>query len=520
MANKSVFQSWFGKNKNVPAASAVNEAGGVAYSLSPRQALAQMAATGCFNQTFYASAAEQLHQVTKLCAKVEAGFIARTAVYARERGAMKDMPAFLCAALSVRSPELLGKVFDRVIDDGRMLRTFVQIVRSGAAGRKSLGSRPKKLVQGWFAARSDEQVFRASVGQSPSLADVVRLSRPRPATRSREALYGWLVGRDVPKADLPELVREFEAYRAEPSGAVPDVPFQMLTALQLGVDEWTAIACQASWQTTRMNLAAFERHGVFKQSGMAYLIAKRLRDPEQIRRAKAFPYQLMAAWSAAHELPGIVRDALQDAMEIALENVPAVTGRVWVLPDVSGSMSSPVTGNRGGGGTSSMRCIDVAALFAAAMLRKNRSAGVLPFAEDVRAAELNPRDTVLTNAAKLAALGGGGTNCSAPLALLNRKRERGDLVVFISDNQSWMDNRAGGQGTATLREWAVFKARNPKAKLVCIDLQPYGTTQAADRADILNVGGFSDAVFDRVAEFANTSTGPDGWVRAIEEVQI
>jgi hypothetical protein len=33
-----------------------------------------------------------------------------------------------------------------------------------------------------------------------------------------------------------------------------------------GVDEWTAIACQASWQTTRMNLAAFERHGVFKQS--------------------------------------------------------------------------------------------------------------------------------------------------------------------------------------------------------------------------------------------------------------
>ena len=36
-------------------------------------------------------------------------------------------------------------------------------------------------------------------------------------------------------------------------------------------------------------------------------------------------------------------------------------------------------------------------------------------------------------------------------------------------------------------------------KLVCIDIQPYGSTQAAERADILNIGGFSDAVFNVVA---------------------
>ena len=32
-------------------------------------------------------------------------------------------------------------------------------------------------------------------------------------------------------------------------------------------------------------------------------------------------------------------------------------------------------------------------------------------------------------------------------------------------------------------------------KLICIDLQPNTTTQAPERSDILNVGGFSDAVF-------------------------
>jgi hypothetical protein len=38
-------------------------------------------------------------------------------------------------------------------------------------------------------------------------------------------------------------------------------------------------------------------------------------------------------------------------------------------------------------------------------------------------------------------------------------------------------------------------------KLVCIDIQPYGSTQAPERADILNIGGFSDAVFQVVASY-------------------
>ena len=35
-----------------------------------------------------------------------------------------------------------------------------------------------------------------------------------------------------------------------------------------------------------------------------------------------------------------VRDALQDAMELAIANVPSIEGRVVVCPDVSGSMGA------------------------------------------------------------------------------------------------------------------------------------------------------------------------------------
>jgi 60 kDa SS-A/Ro ribonucleoprotein len=205
-------------------------------------------------------------------------------------------------------------------------------------------------------------------------------------------------------------------------------------------------------------------------------------------------------------------------METAVANVPQIDGRVYVFPDVSGSMSSPVTGHRKGS-TTAVRCIDVAALVAAAMLRKNPRAEVIPFEQNEVKLALNPRDSVMTNAEKLSKIGGGGTNCSAPLALLNQRKAQGDLVVYVSDNQSWVDAGAN-RGTATMQEWSQFKARNPAARMVCIDIQSYGSTQAAERSDILNVGGFTDRVFEIVTEFAAGQLAAGHWVEVIEKVEL
>jgi 60 kDa SS-A/Ro ribonucleoprotein len=156
---------------------------------------------------------------------------------------------------------------------------------------------------------------------------------------------------------------------------------------------------------------------------------------------------------------------------------------------------------------------------AASILRKNPSAEVIPFDQDVISLRLNGRDSVMTNADKLARIGGGATHCSAPLALLNRRRAVGDLVVFVSDNQSWIDAKHG-YGTATMSEWSVFKKRNPQARMVCIDIQPYNTTQAQEREDILNIGGFSDQVFEIIAEFARGGLNANHWVGVIESIEL
>lgn len=383
MANPLLFRSLL---RDAPLANASNQQGAAAFAFTPRHKLAQMVMTGCMNETFYASGQAQLNDVLATAKDLDDLFLAQLAIYGRERGMMKDMPALLTAILAARGSALLPVVFTRVINNGRMLRNFVQMLRSGVTGRRSLGTRPKKLVQRWLQNASEERLLQASVGNAPSLADIVKMVHPRP-----------------------------------------------------------------------------------------------------------------------------------QAVEYALENIPPFRGNVVVCPDVSGSMKSSITGYRKGA-TSKIRCVDVAGLIAAAVLRNHPQARVLPFECDVVDVRLDARQSVMHNAQKLAAVG-GGTNCSAPLRRLLNERARVDLVIMVSDNESWVDKSRHGSA-ATMECWIELKKRNPQARLVCIDLLPYGTTQAAERSDILNVGGFSDEVFTVIDNFVNGRYGSAHWLEEIEAVTL
>ena len=517
MANKSLFASVTGNR--LPKADTINRSGVDAFAYEPAHALAQLAMTGTFNDGFYGTGEMQVGDLLTACDGADPKTIAQTAIYARDFGHMKDAPALLLAILSGLDTALFTRAFGRVITNGKMLRNFVQIMRSGVAGRKSLGSAPKRRVQSWLNTASDWQLLNAAIGNDPSLADVIKMVHPKPETAEREALFAWIMGKPHEFDKLPKAVQDYRLFKDTGKGPLPDVPFQMLTALPLTAEHWAKIARRGSWQMVRMNLNTFARHGVFGLKRSTGEIAAKLRDPEAIRAAKAMPYQLLAAANSLDaKVPSEVRDALIDAMEIAVANAPKIAGGLVVCPDVSWSMQSPVTGHRRGS-TSAVRCIDVAGLVAATMLRSNPGAQLMPFDTKVHKAWLSGRDTVTSNAQRLANYGGGGTDCTAPLRALNKRKRAPDLVIFVSDNESWR-HQGDGRTTPMMAEWDKIKRRNARSKLVCIDIAPYGTTQARSREDILNVGGFSDTVFDVIARFAEGKSGPAFWTEEIARIEV
>jgi len=99
--------------------------------------------------------------------------------------------------------------------------------------------------------------------------------------------------------------------------------------------------------------------------------------------------------------------------------------------------------------------------------------------------------------------------------------------VIISDNESWIykgkPSYFGGGATGVMEQWKKFSERQRKngvsdPKLVCIDIVAGSTTQAPERQDILNVGGFSDAVFRVVDSFLRP--GSDRFLSEISAIKL
>ena len=316
------------------------------------------------------------------------------------------------------------------------------------------------------------------------------------------------------------------------------VRWDLLADAAKGPLVWKAIARQMGPQALRMNLNTLLRHEVFGNGkadhAMVDYVADRIADAEEIRRSRQFPYQYLAAYlNAAAEVPQKIKAALAKAAEIACGNVPELPGPVVIGLDMSGSMGRRSRATAAAVRRRKMRCVDVAALFAAAVLRRNPDSVVVPFDTAAYEARVDPQDSILSLAERLAKYGGGGTDCSLPLREANAALPQ----AAVCGRACWSATRRAGStavrrgrrptaATGVMTQWQEFVENQRKLagreaaapKLVCIDLQPYQTMQAPERDDILNVGGFSDAVFNVVASFLAGDAGR--FVPEVESIEL
>ncbi len=539
MANRDLFKSaTVSKSAKKVTPNAVNAAGGAAFSRTSEQELAQLAATAIFNQTFYASPKDQLDNIKKLAFEVSVEFLTDVAIYSRTSNYLKDAPALLLAILLVRDNTPEKVYFKRaapfVLDNAKMVRNFVQILRSGVAGRKSLGTAAKKAIQAWFAASNDHYLLGATVNNQagqPSLADVIRLVHPAPNSKSRAALYAYLTdsNKKLVFEDLPNIVKEWEAFKVSKGTdrVMPNLPFEMLSSMNLSDEEWGTIARNAKWQMTRMNLQTFKRHNVFKNAELTKLIADRLKNEDLVKKARQFPYQIFTSYKMVendNDIPTSVKNALNKACDAALRNVPSFKGRTALLVDCSGSMTSKFQ---------SHAFMEVAALFAAALLKANEDAIVYLFDTTAVRVNINPMDSVFTIAKQLLSKAqGGGTDisCGINKVMQDIPRNLPENLVIISDNESWYTSLAlsnpqsksvygyyANRGDNSATAWRAYKTRQKNAKLALIDLSPTITTQVQSDKSVLNVGGFSDEVFNVLGGFFEQNENPDYWISHIKK---
>lgn len=426
--------------------------GGVGFSPDLESELFLMAATYLAGEnTFYETAGQREARFVDLVGKVTATnpeFVARLAPYLRNELKIRSAAVMLAAEYVAAGGEGGRKVIDAVLQRGdepaemigywhsRHGRAMKMAVKRGVADAAT------RLYNERSALRYD------GVGRGIRMADVIELTHPKPRNAAQSALFKWLLDKRhhndavADPAVLPKLAKAAEqaaipeadrrkALAANGAAALAEAgtSWERLSGwLPGGMDAqaWEAVIPSMGVMALIRNLRNFDEQGI-SDSAIDTVIS-RITDPDEVRKARLFPYQVWAAYTNAPS--DNWKRALGTTLDLTTLNIP-VLDRTLVTIDMSGSMQSPVSGR------SQMSRVEVAAVMAAVTAARAKSADVVIFGQTNRAVKIRKGASVLGIVdALVKMLGAVGHSTYGHTAIADHYNpKRHDRVVMFTDDQ-------------------------------------------------------------------------------------
>ncbi len=481
-------------DKEIPKPDRINYEGFPAYSRTPEEELLNVLMTGTTANTFYASMPENLMQFADLMIKFEdVEFMAKATVYAREHGYMRMMPIASTVALSTKDRELYELIVHRVCRTPTDWQKLIDICRAKVF-RNGLGRMIKRTI---IQALATMPTYHA-MKYPKAVKDMIRIARPREEVNPAVIKY-IMEGDHSLDYQLEALYRlktaesDREVIKAIQDGRLP---FEVVTGSvkKMTPAIWEALLYQAPYFNLIRNLNNFLRNGVFDREENIEYAVKKIANKEAIRNSKLFPFRFYVA----HEMlkreasrlnkeksARRILNALRKAVEISVESMPEIDSKVVIAPDVSGSMSSHVTGDY-----SVLQCIDIVGIFTAMLIKKCKQLPILlPFESKIRydmAQKAYEGETVFDIASAFVPT--GGTSLSAPIEKLLNNREKVDYIVAFTDNEEWV----GRSFIEALNDYLRF---NPEVQIYLVTLMPYRHYPVpVDYPNVHFIFGWSDSV--------------------------
>lgn len=539
----------------------INRAGGAAYKSSGAQALLTYLTTGGVGNTYYAEKSvleNEARALFKKFASSDPMLLAKSAIYAREKGLMRSAPISALVYLSTGDSRAFHAAFPRIVKTPGDLADVWKLVR-GASKVRGVGRSIRTATGRWLSTMSPYHAIKyGATSQEMSLADIIKLARPHNLTAGtlpaeQDALIHYLVKGELTAASPAQLrgYHEFKAASADIATLLQMVETHKLpwevVAPQLGGGDaaeklgvWKAMSFQMPYMALLRNLNNLLKYGVLDDSATRQVVLGRLADATNVAYSKQFPFRFISAIRAVeaseHSRQGVrseVVDALKQALNHSVNNLPESirSKRVLVVLDVSGSMGNTI-GSRSYSSHSKvepMTYVDVGAVFAASAY-KGAGVGsrIITFDDSVHAENNLSRDMGVYNIATTINHRGGGTALSAPIRWALDSKEPYDVMVFITDSESWVNEMGGrdgyGYGWRTLGETAsnamlrAYREKvNSEMKAFFIQLCPTQTQMTApDLPGTYYISGWSNSVLDYIGLQVEGGTNMLETVRAIE----
>ncbi|BCJ57574.1 TROVE domain-containing protein [Micromonospora endophytica] len=479
---------------------AVTAEGAPGFSREPRAELFLLAVSNMVGEdTFYEGAAHRDARFRELVAAVavtDPEWFARFVPWLRT-GAMLRSAAVVAALEGARAQVAAGVPGSRAIVDAALQRAdepgealAYWLGRHGRALPKPVKRGIADAVVRLYHERS--LLKYDAEGSAVRFGDVIDLTHPRARDERQGELFRHALDRRHQRDNpLPESLPVLAA-RAELMGlpvgqrrevtdpAVLSAAGMTWEALagwrQSAMDAaaWEAIIPTMGYLALLRNLRNFDRAGV--SDAVAEAVAAKLADPGEVARSRVLPMRFLSAYNATPSLRWAY--PLEQALQHALANVPALDARTLILIDTSFSMSSAFSKD----GT--LCCWDAATVFGLALAARARNPTVVSFSDASRVFPAVAGESVLTAVRRFKDGGyfyGGGTRTEQ--AVRDHYDGHDRLVILTDEQAHWH-----GEADVT----AAVPARVP---VYTWNLAGYRVGHMPTEGNRHTFGGLSDAAF-------------------------
>ena len=540
-----------------------NFMGEMAFKMEDKEELISTVMTTFLQDEYYEKEATKIARIQELLKKVDPLFAAKLAIYARNEGNLRSVTHFIAAEIAkyVSGSEWGKRFYDKIIvrpdDMSEIVSAYAHI---NGMSQKNISKIPNAMKGGFKTALERLDAYQIDKykmqNREVSLIDLVRLFHPKGNQKNAEAFKRLVNGESLEglyetKIFEKEMTKAGQLTKGATEDEKKEAKHEAISEV-LGNIKGMPI----------MNLIRNLRNIILYAPDKVEDACAQLRIKDKILKSRLLPFRFATAYAEIekmswnkpntdtaitfesdkaeeeltmiqfHSLKRSVLDALEDAIQYSVENIPELEGNVAILVDHSGSCRGDAGGSSAVSAFSKTSTAMIGNLFGSMMAYRQKNVYIGLFGDKLIDVPMD-RNMKMIDYNKMSfdrgACCGAGTETGIydfiRKCIIEKKKV--DNVVVFSDCQigngsynftPWYGSKMTDCGDHFHELFNKFKKLNPKCNWIVVNLRQSGGTSVFDKSQrILNIAGWSDKIFDVIK---SQCRGWDAVIKEIEAIEL
>ena len=524
-----------------------NDAGGYTFQVGPWDYLRRFLILGSEGGTYYMTEQDltkQNHANVIACIKESGRTVVDQVVEVSDKAlAPKNDPALFVLALCMAHGDADTKVyarenFNKVVRIGTHLFHFAQYANAFRGWGRSL----KNAVASWYLTKDADRLALQAIKYQQrdgwSHRDLLRLTHVKSGDSKQDAVLRWMIGgidalekREVVrkttntkskavrertenypsrKRYLPEIISAFEEAKTATTKKLikliteHDLPREAIPTEKLNeVEVWEALLENMPVTAMVRNLGKMTSIGLLKSlSAASKKVVQTLGNQDALKKSRIHPMAILIAnkiYDQGHGDKGslnwkpvpAISQALDEAFYLAFGNVRKTGKPLLFALDVSGSMSSSISG------CSSLSCCEAATALALVHANVEDDYHVMRFNTGIEDTPIRKGMRLPAALKYTRAINGGGTDCSLPATWARQQKVEIGGVIILTDSETWTGSIHPFQALTAYRKALVKDLRQV---VVGMEARPFTIADPTDKLS-MDVVGFDASAPNVISSF-------------------